>query len=67
MVLCEKDCIPCCDFCIYARHDKFIIGGKEHTGGPIECILHKDEEHQEIAISCGYCDDYHCFIADMKG
>ena len=27
MVLCNKDCIPCCDFCIYAIHDQFVENG----------------------------------------
>lgn len=25
------------------------------------CKLHKDKEHQDIAATCGYCDDFHCF------
>ena len=63
MILC-KDCdFPCCDFCIYANHGKMIKNGEEITTGPIGCNLHEDEEHQRIAIGCGYCDDYHCFLA----
>jgi hypothetical protein len=61
MILCNKDCIPCCDFCIYAIHDKFIENGIEITGGPIGCNKHNDKEHQEIAESCGSCPDFHCF------
>lgn len=61
MILCDKDCIPCCDFCIYALHDKFTENGIEITGGPIGCNKHNDKEHQEIAESCGSCPDFHCF------
>ena len=61
MILCNHGCIPCCDFCIYAIHEYFTIDGKMHKGGPIGCSLHKDEEHQEIADSCGFCNDFHCF------
>lgn len=28
--------------------------------GPKGCSLHPDEEHQEIADACGYCDDFVC-------
>ena len=28
--------------------------------GPKGCSLHPDEEHQEIAYACGYCDDFVC-------
>lgn len=62
MILCNDGCTPCCDFCIYAIREHF----KDHMiGGPIGCALHKDKEHQEIAYSCGYCDDFHCFRARM--
>ena len=35
MILCNKDCIPCCDFCLYSVHEKIIIDGKDAkiTGG----------------------------------
>lgn len=63
MVLCGNECIPCCDFCIHAKHNKIVVDGMECTGGPIGCLLHKDQEHQDIAYGCGYCEDYHCFNA----
>lgn len=63
MKLCNKDCIPCCDFCIHAIHERFEHNGKMITGGPIGCSLHLDKEHQDIAIGCYYCEDYHCFRA----
>lgn len=31
------------------------------TNGPVGCKLHKDKEHQDVAATCGYCDDFHCF------
>ena len=61
MVLCNKDCIPCCDFCIYAIHDEWEENGKKITGGPIGCNEHPDQEHQTIAEGCGSCPDFHCF------
>lgn len=63
MVLCNNDCIPCCDFCIHAFHDYFMINGIMHKGGQIACLLHKDQEHQDIADGCGSCEDFHCFLA----
>lgn len=66
MVLCSNNCDPCCDFCIYAEHEKIVYRGEECTGGPIGCNLHKDQEHQNIAFGCGFCDDFHCFLADME-
>ena len=55
---CREDCIPCCDFCIHAEHEKF---EDNIIGGPIGCNLHKDQEHQDIAEGCGHCNDFHCF------
>lgn len=66
MKLCKHDCIPCCDFCIYATHEEFEYEGKIIKGGPDGCILHKDEEHQQIAFGCGYCPDFHCFRVDEE-
>lgn len=65
MVLCNNDCIPCCDFCIHAIYDSWVNqNGKTITGGPIGCKLHNDKEHQEIAEWCYYCEDFHCFRAE---
>ena len=64
LILCDKNCIPCCDFCISAIHEMFEKNGKEIIGGPIGCTKHPDDEHQKIAESCGYCDDFHCFNAN---
>lgn len=66
MVLCNNDCTPCCDFCIYAERERIAIGRKNYAGGPIGCNLHKDQEHQDIAFGCGFCDDFHCFRADEE-
>lgn len=38
-----------------------VVNGKRVTTGPVGCKLHKDKEHQDIAATCGYCDDFHCF------
>lgn len=64
MVLCNNECTPCCDFCIYAIHDKWEENGREIVGGPIGCTKHDDQHHQEIAEDCGYCEDFHCFRAE---
>ena len=66
MVLCGKDCIPCCDFCIHVIHESGEVNGKMVSLGPIGCGLHTDNEHQNIAASCYYCDDFHCCNAKVK-
>lgn len=69
MVRCTQDsneCIPCCDFCVYVKHDSWLEKGKLVTGGPIGCNLHPDREHQDIAEGCGYCQDFKCFRADKE-
>lgn len=63
MVLCNDNCIPCCDFCIHAMQRLENINGKIVGMGPIGCSLHDDQEHQDIARRCYFCDDYHCFKA----
>ena len=35
MVLCNKDCVPCCDFCLYSIHEKNLIDGKVVNGAPV--------------------------------
>lgn len=61
MKRCGDECIPCCDFCIHVMHGDLNIDG---TDGPIACMLHPDEHHQELAEWCAYCDDFHCFRAE---
>ena len=63
MILCNKDCIPCCDFCIYVIHEMLEVDGQMVKCEPIGCKLHTDEKHQNIAVNCCYCEDYHCFRA----
>ena len=63
MILCDKDCIPCCDFCIHVIHKMGEINGKIVSLGSIGCKLHEDKEHQDYAVGCYYCDDFHCFNA----
>ena len=61
MVLCDKCEYPCCDFCAHAIHKIGDINGKKNVKlAPIGCSLHKDEEHQNYARGCCYCDDFHC-------
>lgn len=67
MIGCSEECLrlACCDFCIYVIYDPIYdevgsIAGAEPSG----CRLHNDQEHQDIAESCGYCHDFHCFRAD---
>lgn len=59
MDLCCEECYPCCDFCGRARHGDL---DRDGTTGPIGCKKHPDEEHQEIAMNCGFCDDFKCFM-----
>ena len=69
MILCIKHCIPCCDFCIHVIYETWkekplnSSKTKDIIGGPIGCKLHKDQEHQQIAINCSYCNDFQCFEA----
>ena len=67
MIGCSEECLrlACCDFCIYVHHEFFFDkDGDIVRGGPVGCGLHDDEQHQDIAESCGYCPDFHCFRAD---
>jgi hypothetical protein len=54
MLKCSNNCIPCYDFCIYCKHDN-------NSSEPIGCNLHSEEKYQLTAISCGYCNNFHCF------
>ena len=66
MILCNKGCIPCCDFCIHVIHEELEVtpdGSNIIQGGPIACKLHDDETHQKYAKDCYYCQDFHCFNA----
>ena len=63
MVLCNENCIACCDFCAHAIHVMGEVNGKVVKLAPMGCNLHKDEEHQGYARSCYYCDDFHCLEA----
>ena len=61
MILCGEGCVPCCDFCVHCEHDQMEFDGRMVDCEPIGCTLHRDEEHQLKAESCGFCDDFHCF------
>lgn len=60
MILCDKDCIPCCDYCQYSIHTRIPFRGKMIDAAVVGCSKHPDKEHQRIAGGCGYCDDFHC-------
>ena len=66
MIKCSKECLACCDFCIYVIHEYFEFQGKMHKGGPIGSSLYTDQKHQDIAEACSYCEDFHCFRASEK-
>lgn len=61
MIFCGNNCEPCRDFCTHVKHGTVVVDGKRVTTGPVGCKLHKDKEHQDVAATCGYCDDFHCF------
>ena len=63
MIKCADDCMPCCDFCIHVIHKMGEINGKVVSLAPIGCSLYKDKEHQDFAVGCYYCEDFHCFSA----
>lgn len=60
MTLCDKNCIPCCAYCLYSMHELIPVNGKMINGGPVGCFKHPDEEHNLIAEGCGYCEDFRC-------
>lgn len=60
MTLCNRNCIPCYDYCIYSMHERIPYNNKMIDGGPIGCFKHRDIEHQSIAEACGYCEDFSC-------
>jgi len=67
MILCNKDCIPCCDYCLYSMHELFPYNGKMINGAPVGCFKNEDAEHQKIAECCGYCEDFQCMNVSLKG
>ena len=67
MITCGDYCVMCCDFCIHVIHETYINDEDEEIlSGPAGCALHTDQRHQDIAEACGYCDDFHCFLAEDK-
>lgn len=66
MILCNDDCIPCCDYCLYSMHERIPINGKMIDAGPVGCFKHDDAEHHNIARGCGYCEDFHCKNAKLE-
>jgi hypothetical protein len=63
MKTCGDNCIPCCDYCLSKIPYMVEIKNKVVDGGTSGCSLHADKQHQDIAIGCGYCEDFHCFNA----
>ena len=63
MIKCSDNCIPCCDFCIYAEHEELKLDNGTYVdkGSPTNCKLHPDKVHNILCELCGYCDDFHCF------
>lgn len=60
MKKCSEECIPCCDYCKFSTHFTMELDGEFIEAGVNGCALHLDKEHQDIAIGCGYCDDFYC-------
>lgn len=57
---CNKECIPCCDYCKHVVHEVIEFENSKIVGGPIFCKLHLDEKHKKLARACSYCDDFWC-------
>ena len=66
MITCGKECYPCCDFCIWAKHYYFIMNEKVIKSGVEGCKKHPEEHYQSMARSLGYCKDFHCCKVDIK-
>lgn len=63
MVQCNDNCVPACDFCIYAVHK---AAENEYGGlyrdGVISCKRHPREKVRDE----GVCEDFHCYKARGK-
>ena len=66
MILCSKDCYPCCDFCYWAIHDIFYSGDEKIIGEPIGCKRYDDEGHQYLAQNFSYCGSFLCYNANKE-
>ena len=65
MILCNKNCYPCCDFCIHVQHETIEVEDNNGIirylhGGPIKCKRFNDEEHDNLALNCSYCNEFWC-------
>lgn len=56
MILCNKNCHPCCYFCIYTQY-----------GSPIRCTRYNDEEHNNLVFDSSFCNEFHCNLAEWPG
>ena len=54
-----KDCVPCCDCCLYSMHARELIDGTLVNGRPVGCFKHSDIKHQQIAEDIGLCEDFY--------
>ena len=68
MIGCNEQCIvnSCCDFCIWVHHKRLEIEGVFITTNPDFCTLHEDARHQDLVLSNGACNDFHCFNANKE-
>jgi len=69
MILCNKSCYPCCDFCIYVQHETIEVKDKNGIinyirGGPLHCTRYNDKEHNDLAFNCSFCNEFHCNLAE---
>ena len=61
MVLCNDNCNPCCDYCVYVIYEVPDYYGQNDIGNRIGCIKHIEHDNN---INC--CDDFHCIDAEVK-
>jgi len=54
MILCNKKCIPICDFCIYCIHEMIEVDGEYIKSGPIGCKIDNFNDEET-------CEEFHCF------
>lgn len=59
MVLCNEDCIPCCNYCAYVIYECDDYHGQEDLGVPVGCI-----KHIRFEKCVKDCNDFHCINAN---
>lgn len=68
MILCNKNCRPCCGFCIYAEHETFEaedVDGIHYVlrGAPSKCKRFNDQDHDNLAANYMFCNEFYCMNA----